>query len=96
MGNPLVRRMKRTKREELRLIEGMNRDAVIRLSNLYNKLISEIVDFQRNFLAVINVLKKRGLIDDFSIHQELRSMEEIHKMEKEAIIIDSSKGEKIE
>lgn len=93
MGNMIKRKMQRTKREQLQLIENMNRNALDILISQHNRLINEIVMLQKNFLAVVNVFKKQRMIDDFVINRELRLIEEMERLKEKAIIIDPSKGE---
>lgn len=85
------RKMKRTKREVLRQVESENRDVLQGFIPQYNKLIAEFIKLQKNFLAITNILKGRGIVDDFSIHQELQKIEEMEVLQKKALIIDPNK-----
>jgi hypothetical protein len=85
------RKMKRTKKEQLQLIENMNRDALGQLINQHNGLINGFVNLQKNFLAVMNILKARGILDDFAMHQELQRIDEMEILQKKALIIDPNK-----
>ena len=94
MGNyASARKMKRNKREQLQTIENMNRNAVEQLIPQHNALIQGFVNLQKNFLAVMNILKARGIVDDFSIHQELQKIDELEDLNRKALIIDPNKPE---
>lgn len=97
-GFNLERKFRRTKQEQLRTIENMNRDAIEKLAQQqmdfvekWNMLIPEILNFQREILAIKNTLKKKGIVTEFDISQERSSIEELRKMESEAIIIGGEK-----
>jgi len=85
------RKMKRTKQEQLKVVESMNRNALDILIYQHNRLVNEVVTLQKNQLAMMNVLKRQRLIDDFVIHQELERIDEMEAMSKKAIIIDPNK-----
>lgn len=108
-GYNLGRKMKRTKREELKLIENMNRNAIEQLMkqqvelgqkfgqfvgeivSKYNQFVAETIMFQKEVLAVRNILKARGVFTEFEIAREIGLIEERAKMEREAIIIGGRK-----
>jgi len=110
-GYNLARKMKRTKREELKLIENMNRGAIEQLMkqqvelgqkfgqfvgeivNKYNQFVAETVMFQKEVLAMRNILKSRGVFTEFDIAREIGVIEERVKMERDAIIIGGKKEE---
>jgi hypothetical protein len=82
-----ARKMKRTHREQLQQIENMNRDAINHLLRQSQGLAEAVIALQKLSLAVQNLLKRRGLIDDFGIQQELSAIEEMQQMEQKALIV---------
>lgn len=82
-----IRKMKRDRREQLQVIENMNRDAIGQILQQYNNLIPQITIFQKEVFAIKSVLKKKGLIDDFEIAREISALEELEQMKSKGLII---------
>ncbi|OGM10627.1 hypothetical protein A2Z67_00025 [Candidatus Woesebacteria bacterium RBG_13_36_22] len=86
-----ARKMKRTKREQLIQVESMNRNGIGQLMMQFNQMLAEIIKLQKNQLALVQALKRRGLIDDLMIRNELSTIEEMEQMNSKALIIDPNK-----
>lgn len=91
-ANP--RKMKRTKREIAMISENMNRDAIERLIHdhtqliqIYEETMQTIANFQFELMAIRNILKRRGIVDDLSLAQERSAIQDVINMEKKAIHI---------
>jgi len=91
MGNSMLRKMKRTKQQELRVIESMNREAIGRLFQQQAGIAQALVDLQKNHLSLVNLLKRRQIVDDLLLHRELGEIEEFERMKRSAMIIDPNK-----
>jgi hypothetical protein len=94
MTNAIVRSMKKTKMEQLKTMENMNRDAINGLMQNYNQftelsqaILNSLVNLQMEVMAMKAVLKQRGVVDDLVLSQEKTKIQEVLKMEKEATII---------
>jgi hypothetical protein len=90
----------RTKRQQLLLIENMNREAVNILMRQHEEtgkflamVGTQMAEFQKEILAIRNCLKRRGIITEFDISQERSAMAELDEMAKKAIIIGEEKKE---
>lgn len=88
------RKIKRTQREKLMLIENMNRTAIERLMNdhvnliqIYEETMKIVANYQLEILAIKNILKRHGLLDDLEIAQERSRIQELIELEKKAKII---------
>lgn len=66
------------------------------ISEKYNQFVAETVLFQKEVLAISNVLKRRRVITELEIAQERSAIEDMERMKREAIIINGSKKEKEE
>lgn len=98
MGNPIARKMKRTRMQEIRLAEEANRGGINNLHQNLQQLAQHqigighaITDLQKNVLGLVNVLKERGIVTDLMIHSAIRDIEEFERMKKSALIIDPNK-----
>jgi len=101
-GFNLKRKMKRTRQQELKVVESMNSQNIQNLSqniqNLSQKLFAvakALTDLQKNYLSLINVLKSRNMIDDLMLHRALGEIEEYERMQQMALKIDPNKGEPV-
>lgn len=92
-GFNLKRKMKRTKQQELKIAESGNRNAINFLHQQISGLANATVELQKNFMALTNVLKKRGMVDDLMLHRERGEIDEYEKMKRSALIIDPNKKE---
>ena len=95
--NP-ARKMKRTKVEQLQLIENMNRSAIEQLMNQhiehagkFNEMVQQIIFFQKEILSIKNALKRRGIITELDVAQERSTIEELERMKSQAVILGESK-----
>jgi hypothetical protein len=89
-----ARKMMRTKRELSLQVENHNRSNIEHLmkqqydlANQFAGIVNQIVILQKNVLAILNSLKRRRIIDDFVISQELSAIEEMERMKSDAMII---------
>jgi hypothetical protein len=89
-----ARKMKRTKREIALMSENMNRDAIQRLLydhqqliQIYEETMQTIVNYQIELMAIRNILKRRGIVDDLSLAQERTAIQDVLNMEKQALKI---------
>lgn len=92
--NKILRNMKRTKMQEIQTVQSMDRNAINHLLQQQDGLLNEFLIMQKNVLATINALKRRGLITDLDIQAELTAIEEMERMKQQALIIDPKKGGK--
>jgi hypothetical protein len=98
--NNFNRKIKRTKREQLLLIENMNREALNTLMQQqantaeFLKFVGiQMTEFQKEILSMKNCLKRRGIITDLEMVQERSAIKELELMQSKAIIIgDKSNG----
>ncbi len=95
-GFNLKRKMKRTKQQELKVVESGNRQGIFQLQQQLFGLSRSMVDLQKNYLALLNVLKQRGIVDDLMLHRALGEIEEYERMQKMAIKIDPNKAAPVE
>lgn len=79
--------MVKTKREQLKLIENMNRDAINQIFQGMNQLATSVSTVQTELLVLRNALKRTLLIDDFVLEQERTALREIQEMESKALIL---------
>lgn len=93
MGNMMKRKMKRTKMQEYRLIESMNQNSIDHLMQQQYGLAQALSDLQKNFMALMNILKRRGVVDELAMHRALGEIEEFERMKKLAINVDPNKPE---
>lgn len=92
MGNSMLRKMKRTKQQELRVVESMNREAISRMFEQQAGIGQALMDLQKNYLALLNALKKRHIVDDLMVHRELSEIEDFERMKRSALVIDPNKA----
>ena len=97
-GYNLARKAKRTKREQAMLMENMNRNAIEQLMNqqanmgeTLNMAAVQMIEFQKEILALKNCLKRKGVITDFEVSQERSAIEELEQMKSKAIILGENK-----
>jgi hypothetical protein len=86
-----ARKMKRTHRQEQAAVENMNRQGLNYLLQTQEKWIQQFIEMQKNQLALMRVLERRGIITELEIAQELSKIEELEQMKRDAIIIDPNK-----
>jgi hypothetical protein len=86
------RKMKRTRQQELRVIESMNRNGIDYILQQQANWVQQLIEMQKNQLALLRCLAKRGLITELMIATELREIEELEEMKKKALIINPNKA----
>jgi len=97
-GFNLARKMKRTKAEQLKLIENMNQDAIqqlakqhIGLVQKFNEAGQQLMSFQKEIYSLKNALKRRGVITELDVSQERSAIEELERMQSQAVILGEGK-----
>jgi len=91
-GFNLKRKLKRTRQQELRVVESQNRSEIFQLRMQQQGIIEALVGAQKTLVAMQNILKRRGAIDDLAMQQEFTAIEEMERMKRQALVIDPSKS----
>jgi len=82
-----ARKIKRTRMQEKMVLENINRNGINFILQNQERWAQALVELQKNQLALMQCLKRRGLIDDLMIAQELGAIEEMEQMKSKALII---------
>jgi hypothetical protein len=82
-----ARKIKRTRMQEKMVLENLNRNGINFILQNQERWAQALVELQKNQLALMQCLKRRGLIDDLMIAQELGAIEEMEQMKSKALII---------
>jgi hypothetical protein len=97
-GNP-VRKMRRGRADQLKLIENMNRSGIGQLmkqhvehAEKFNQLVMQVIFFQKEILAIKNALKKLGVITELDVSKERSAIEDMERMESQAVILGEKKN----
>lgn len=77
---------KPNRKEIYREIAG-DKENIIRLGKALNALSVYAEKTQKELLALLNALKKRGIVDELILSQERTAIEEMIRMEKQATIL---------
>lgn len=96
-GNP-ARKIMRTKREQAMLMENINKNSIGHLIQELqslreneHKFLGYMAFFQRELLAIKNVLMRRNVLSELEIHQELSRLDELAKMEAQAVDLSKAR-----
>lgn len=97
------RKLKRTKQEQLRLIENMNRDALEKLMNQQvgiveqiNELLNVILTTQKALFVLTETLKQKRIVNELELQTVSGAIEEFKNMESKALIIDPNRKDEPE
>jgi len=95
MRNAIKRNMTKTKREQVKLVENMNRDAINQIFQGMNQLATSVATVQTELLVLRNALKRTLLIDDFVLEQERTNLREMQEMESKALVLGQQQKDNI-
>ena len=92
-----ARKIKRTKREDLRQVESLNANEIVRIYGQISNLqtaIEQIIHAVTGLQVVVSVLQKKGIINDLEISLEMQRIRELEEMAKKATVIEPDRKEK--
>lgn len=82
----MIKPPKRTKKDILKEVAFCS----IKLSEVidqHNNLLNIILNFQKDYLAMKEVLKQKGVVTEFEVEKMKTSLDELRQMEEKALII---------
>ena len=87
----LKREAKKTKMKQLSQIENMNRQAIEKLMQQDLFIAQQLNELKKLVFAIKACLQKARILDDFILTQAMREMEELQRMNEQALILGNKK-----